>query len=302
MLPTLVATALTLLPSGDDPHRTPLDRALGGAIEDAQDDLMATRPAYRDHSTWEDPWVVESNHYVVRTVHSRHLGVDIGRSLDLALGWFQEFLGTDWTPSEKLHVHIYPTLAAFNQLGQDINADEHSSFYGAYYASQHADRPLAVMYHGNRTFLKMQATHAALHQFVAGAFNQAPPYWVSEGLASYFAHYWNYAYLRSEHRRLADGDRFVPLRTLTRADAAAFLENPHDMLMELAALFNYLLHRRPDTMEVKDEDGELIQAPFRDLLRGAVRGRNLVLDPTYLSLVGRLPQIEADFRAYVFPE
>lgn len=299
LAPLLVLAAITA--PAEELAAPPKTRALKRAIAESQRDLMATVDLYEDHSTWENAWRVETRRYVVRTTHSRHLAVDIGEGLEMAFGWFQDLLGTTWEPTEKIPVHIYPTLADFNQIGQDINADEHSSFYGAFYAVQHAERPIAVMYNGHRTFLKMQATHGALHQFVATAFNNEPPLWVSEGLATYFAHFWDYPRLCSEHRRLADGD-FIPLRSLTNATLGNFADRSNDKMIELGALFNYFLHRRPDTMIVIDEDGEVVQAPFRDLVRGAVRGRNLVLDPTYLSLLARLPQIEADFRAYTFPQ
>jgi len=297
----LTALAATGLKPGEPPIAAKA-RLLTEAIEVAQKDLIDTAPAYEDHSTWANAWQIETEHYVIRLTHSRHLGLELGQDLETMFAWFQDLFGTDWQPPQRLQVHIYPSLAEYNQFGNSINADEHSSFYGAFYAVQDPARPAAVMYSANIPRLKMHMTHAVLHQFVGEAFTSQPPYWVSEGLASYFSLFFNYPYLQREHRRLAESDQFIPLRILASAAPTNFADRHHDKLMELGALFNYLLWRRPDTMTVVDEDGEVVQAPVRDLIRAAVRGNNLGFNPTYLSLMGRLDEIEADFKAYTFAD
>ena len=272
-------------------------RAIGRAIEQARGELIASRDLYVDHSTWADPWVVESEHYSVRTTASRYLAAKIANDLEYMLGQFQQLLGTDYAPRRRYPIWILPTLGDYNNLGG--SADEHSSFYGSFLATDQPGSPVATYVIENETLLGMWITHTALHQYVRDAFNTTLPTWISEGLASYFALFWDMNWGAAELSRLIAERRYVRLSHLTRAPISSYLQDGETRLHVLGMFFNYLLHHHPDTRQLPEGEPPL-PASFADYLRRVVRGQS-VRDTGFAALVSRnLDQIEAEFRGYDF--
>lgn len=282
------------------------ERVMERAQELAQARLLRGLDFVVDRTSWETAWEVRSQHYVVRTNHSWALGDAIARGLDWQLGRLQELLGTEWEPTEPLRVWIFPSNAEYNQFGDDGGADEHSSFYGSYFAT-HAPGPLvAVQYDPN--YVGMYAAHSAVHQFVQSAFGRPLPLWISEGLAHYFAFEWVRGafpeWAPGEHERLRA--RYPRLRELlgdNNLGSYLDLNNPTRTtarLTSLAMLFRYLLEELPQTARPASGEEEP-EASFAEFLRAVVRNRN-----TDRTGFARLYQqdaqlIEQDFRDYDFP-
>ena len=97
--------------------------------------------------------------------------------------------------------------------------------------------------------------------------------------------------------RLKDEGRLIPLRQLLSEPLASYLEEPHTRLIELGMLFTYLVHVREDTRTVAEGE-QVVQAPFRDYVRGALRGQNVTTQPVHALLNADLDQLQQDFFAY----
>jgi len=283
-------------PAGLLESDTPLDRALASA----QARLESTATLVGDHSTWENAWELETEHYRVRTTANWYIGKRMGKNLEVMFGFFQEITGSDWEPSQPLSIFLFEDLADYNQFGTD-NGEYHSSILGSYYASGHADQPVATYVHHSPKQLAMWVTHSAFHQFAGGAFSQPAPTWFEEGLASYFANaYWDQDYLASEFKRISRGSSYVPLGTLLREPIDQYVADPHSRFIELGMLFNYLLHKRPDTMTQKNADGIVLLAPAADYVSGTMRGLDVSDNPVHELLTVDLEQLEAELRDFQF--
>lgn len=275
-------------------------RALTEAVAAEQARLMDQKDLFQDHSTWDKAWVVESKYYSVRTTHSRFLGLDIANGLDMMLEHFQALLGTDFVPAERVSVMILPTIPEYNAIGQNNNEPAHSSFYGSYFST--STNAIVVLYDPNHIELKFRVTHSAFHNYVQAAIGRTPPQWLDEALASYFAFYWSYPYCVSEHLRLVEGRRFIPLRTLLNSNDQQFGGNAHDTMSEMATLVNYLRWRRPGTRAELDENGDIVSDPFGKYVQAVVRGRSTANMEIHELFTTRLGELEADFRGYRFPK
>ena len=289
--------ALTPLPGPPDPppvarYRRVIERSLerrGNSLESI--DLWV------DHSTWENAWEVESRHYSVRTTASRALAKNVADGLEAMFEHFGSILGSSYDPSTKVPVWIFPTLAEYNNFGDNHGA-EHSSLLGAFWASGHPEQPIVCYYDPNQTLLLMWLTHAASHQYVQAAFGQTPPTFVDEGLASYFSLYWDLSYGGREHQRLRDRS-YTDLEDLINEGLGNYRPDSHSRFMQLGMLFNYLLHYREETALV--DDGEQPEASFADYLRALVRGdsTNGLGFEIYMELIDA---VDADFRNFDFPQ
>lgn len=305
MTPFILLLSLALQPVQDAGPVTPnsdrlRERALSEAIEVEQARLLGRKDLFQDHSTWDKAWVVESKYYSVRTTHSRFLGLELANGLDMMMGHFQALLGTDFVPSSRVSVMVYPTIPEYNAFGQDNNGPAHSSFYGSYYSPN--PNAIVALYDPNHVELKFRVTHSAFHHYVQAAFRRTPPQWLDEALAAYFAFYWSYPYCVSEHLRLVEGRRFVPLRTLLNSDDQQFVANSHDTFSEMATLVNYLRWRREETRAELDENGDVVTDPFGEYVQALMQGRATSGMEVHELLTSRLAELEADFRSYRFPE
>lgn len=274
----------------------------GDALSRAIDRLhqrIAAEDIYVDHTSWEDPWVVETDHFSVRTTVSHAYGYDLAVGLENMLGHFHQALDTDFVPGSRFEVRIYPDLAAYNAFGE--NAAEHSSFYGSFYARGDAQRPVAALYNPNATFLRMQVTHSVVHQWLAAAHpGVSIPTWVDEGLAAYFSLYWGYEWGRQEFERLKAAGDLPDVRDLLRGGIGTYSpENHHARLMSLGMMFYYLLRFREDTRTVPATEGEP-RAPFRDYLDAILRGQRPAASGVS-ELMSDPARLQRDLHAYEFP-
>jgi hypothetical protein len=296
ILSSIVALPALLLvqPAAEAP--TPFERAVDGTLRRVQTQLEGSLQLWADHSSWEDAWEVKGVNYEVRTVASWAFGRDLALSLEPMLAHFQSFTGSDYLPDEPFEVMVFPDIGAYNTFGGGFA--EHSSVYGSFYPSGHPDQPVATYYSPNPTRMRMWATHSAVHQFVDRAFNGRPiSVSMSEGLACYFTLFWDYSYGVRELKRLKDEGQLIPLRQLLSEPLAAYLADPHPRLIELGMLFTYLLAVREDTRTVVEGE-QVVQSPFNDYVRGALRGQNITGHPAHALLGENLDELERDFFAY----
>jgi hypothetical protein len=118
----------------------------------------------------------------------------------------------------------------------------------------------------------MWVTHSATHQYLEQTFGNAMPTWVSEGLASYFALYWDWEYGKRELRRLIDAGRLVPLRRLVAEPLPAYVGSADARFIELGMLFHFLLNYCEGTK--LGAAGDPDDGPFLQFLRASVRGQD----------------------------
>lgn len=276
------------------------DRVLERAIAKVETQLAVGEDLYRDHSSWEDPWVVSNGRYEVRTATTRYQAVTLARQLDWIYDQFQYVLGTDYEPPRPLQVWICPTIDQYNAYGE--NADEHSSFYGSFYFAGNEARPVVTFHTPNEALLMIHVTHAATHQFLDHAFNGSPPLWVEEGLASYFsflsvsAKSWWF----DQHDRIQSGRPVRLLDVLSAGSIAEYSSSGETQrrFVELALFFHYLLGVREDTRLVSlGEDPT--ENSFSEYLQRILRGQS-VAQMGFLRLQKNLGQLERDFRATEF--
>jgi hypothetical protein len=286
-------------PAVGDATGSALDRALQQSVAKVRE----TEP-YEDHSTWENAWSVESDHYTVRTTDSYWMGQDLAAGLEVMRGHFLQVLGLESVPGERVPIWVFPELGAYNTLGGTKYA-QHSSFYGSFFADQEPGRPVATLIPvpDNPTLLRMQITHSAVHRFLADAFpGHTPPVWIDEGLASYFALlYWEPDWCRSKFAEYRDAGRLTSLATLLNDGIQAYGDSTQAgvRFIELAVLFDYLLRIRDDTRTTAPTEAEQ-RAPFRDYLVATLRGQNTSKLPAHLVLQDR-EALDKDFRSNAIP-
>lgn len=296
----------TSVAGSSDLYRKSVVKAIGRA----QADLERSLELWTDHSTWEHAWRVSTEDYEVRTTVSRYFGLDLAQGLETMRGHFDALLAPTRRVDGPLAVYIFPSLAEYNQFGNDFGA-EHSSAYGSFYAQGSPERAVGVLFDENPTLLRMWVTHSALHQYLDRAFTRQPPTWVSEGLAAYFALFWDYGYGISEIDRIrrnrtaagapapAGQEQFVPLRALLPGGLDQYVGSAGNRFIELGMLFTYLMSYREDTRTVMDGD-TVVQAPFAEYLRAILQGADHTQLPVHALLTERTDELEADFRAFEF--
>lgn len=294
---TLLALLAPCL-AGSGTVTDPYQRVVARALERAQGELLAATSFIVDHSKWEDPWMVTTEHYQVRTTASYALASEIAVNLEFMHGEFVKLLGQGNAPPGKLPVWIFPTLAAYNAFGQE-NGAEHSSLLGSFYSSQHAEGPVVTYQIGNKTQLGMWITHSAVHQYLEHAFGDLAPVWVSEGLAGYFALFWDWAYGARELERIQKAKLFVPLERIVREPLQAYAGKPNERFTELGMLFQFLLHSCEATKDGSDAPDA--GGTFREFLRAAVRGQETSTTEFAQSFADAHALLEEDFKAFAFP-
>ena len=290
----LGAPAPTQGPAALDVIASALDRAL----QQTTAKVRATDP-YEDHSAWENAWSVDSEHYTVRTTDSYWLGQDLAAGLEVMRGHFQQVLGLDSVPGERVPIWVFPDSGAYNTLGGTKYA-QHSTFYGSFFADQDPGRPVATVFVGdNPSLLRMQITHSAVHRFLSDAFpGRTPPVWIDEGLAAYFAlMYWEPDWCRSKFAELRDAGRLPALEKLLDDNITSYGDSTAAgvRFIEFAVLFDYLLRVREDTRTTAPTEAEQ-RAPFRDYLVATLRGQSTSKLPAHAVLQDR-DALEKDFRS-----
>lgn len=297
---SIVALTALLSAQGAEPKSSGLERALDQAIRKVQREVRSATDFFEDHSTWETAWRCRAKHYEVRTTKSYGDGMDLARGLDEMLGHFQKTLGIDYVPTRPFQIWVFPDIATYNGFGDD-NAGEHSSFYGSFWAKDHAQRPVATVWDDNRTLLRMHITHSAVHQFLGAAFPGTEiPAFIDEGLASYFTLYWDYPWGLSELERMRKEKRLVSVRELVRGNVAAFGRRTHERMIRIGMLYFYLLRYREGTRTTLPNEAEQ-RAPFRDYLVAMLRGRNPRDLPAREELLD-FDALDRDMQNYAFPK
>jgi hypothetical protein len=297
----LVSLALALAPaaplqrparSGQEAYR----RVVASALARAQAALASSVSLDVDHSRWEDPWVVTSANFEVRTTHSYVQAFELAKNLEFLRSEFVRLLGEGRKPSGPAHIWVFPTMGEYNTFGGPYG--EHSSILGSFFATDQAELPVATFYDGNWTQLGMWVTHSALHQHLAREFGRTPETWIDEGLASYFALAWDWKYGASQFAELAKARRLIPLERLLSDPIQAYVQRPHERFIELGMLFRYLLEVCEATKD--DPSSDPPRGPFRDFLRAAVRGEPLAQSEFAGILASDADVLEEDFRAFDF--
>jgi len=295
-LPVLVLFGLQ-----GSPAAKPADlyrRAVARALTRARTELVAGAKLDVDHSRWEDPWVVLTEHYEVRSTRSYLQARSIADSSEFLRGEMVKLLGEGrGGRTARQPIWIFPTLAAYKQFGQ-ANGEEHSSMWGSYYANKDPALAVATYENGNPTLLGMWVTHSAVHQFLEQCFGGEHLLWVDEGLASYFALFWDWPYGAAELERLKQAHALVPLTRLVREPIQAYLDKPHDRFIELGMLFQYLLHSCDATKN--GAGGDPATGPFQEFLRLAVRGQDVSDTEFATSFEEATALLEEDFKNFDF--
>jgi len=297
----LAALTLALLPAPPAGTADAYRKVVASALARAQTELAASLDFEIDHSRWEDPWVVTSAHYEVRTTVSFAQAHELAKNLEFLRAGFVELLGEGRRTAGPARVWVLPTLAEYNRFGNDHGA-EHSSILGSFFAADHPEQPVVTFFDGNWTQLGMWVTHSALHQFVAREFARVPEAWIDEGLASYFALFWDWGYGASQLAELGRARKLVPLARLLSEPLQTYVGRSHERFIQLGMLFRWLLE---DCEATKDEpsnerSAEPPRGPFRDFLRAAVRGQREAQAELAEILAADAELIDEDFRAFDF--
>lgn len=290
---------LVLIGAQGSPAAKPADlyrRAVARAYARAQAELVAAAKLDVDHSRWEDPWVAVTEHYEVRSTKSYRQARTIADSSEFLRAEMVKLLGEGrGGRTAKQPIWIFPNLGAYTVFG-NANGEEHSSLWGSYYADKDPALAVATYENGNPTLLGMWVTHSAVHQFLSQNFGAQRLVWVDEGLASYFALFWDWDYGASELERLKQARAFIPLERLVREPIQAYLEKPHERFIELGMLFHFLLNSCEATKNGANGD----PGPFQEFLRLAVRGQDVSDTEFMTSFEEAARLLEEDFRNFDF--
>jgi len=277
-----------------------LRRVVRRALARTQARWTAKKDVWEDHSSWENAWVVRNDFVAVRMAGSRWRVAGIAAGLDTMFQNFGTVLDSDYKPATPFVINIYPGLTEYNEFATSYGAD-HSSFYGSFYTSQVAERPVSSYAIANQVRLGMWVTHSAFHQYLDHAFSNTPPPWISEGLASFFEMYWAYDWVLERYDQIRAAGNLIPLRDLLSANLAAYASRPEDRFIQLGVLFSYLIQHREDTKTIVSDDGERA-APFVDYVRAYLtRNASATRMPLHQLFRADIDQLERELLAFEFP-
>jgi hypothetical protein len=277
-------------------------RVIARALERVEGGLLAAAKFDVNHSRWEDPWVVTSEHYEVRSTRSYAQARTIADSVEFLRGELVKLVGEGrGGRTARQAIWIFPNLNAYTVFG-NANGAEHSSILGSYYASDDPAQPVATYQYDNQTLLGMWITHSAVHQFLAQSFGAQRELWIDEGLASYFALFWDWSYGAQELERIHRDREFIPLARLVREsiqDYGGQELSPiraHVRFIELGMLFRFLL----ESCEATKNGAGGESGPFQDYLRASVRGQD-VSDSEFVKIFEEdVEQLEQGFKSFDF--
>jgi hypothetical protein len=290
--PSLVAQA--------SPAKKPQDlyrRVVTRALARAQAEVTAALDLDVDHSSWEDPWIVTTPHFEVRATRSYSQTLALADGLEFVRGELVKRLGAPELAPGRQRIWVFPTMADYNRFGEE-NGAEHSSMLGSFYAAQHAERPVVSYQNGNQTLLGMWVTHSAVHQLLEQGYGQQRITWVDEGLASYFALFWDWSFGASELERIEKTRSYVALERLVQEPLQAYAAGAHERFIELGMLFHFLLNSCEATKN--GATGDPSTGPFQEFLRAAVRGEAVEDFEFAQTLEEAAPLLEEDFKAFDF--
>ena len=285
------------LPPGDGAADKLYARAVQHAVERAQKELFAGVHFEVDHSVWDNPWVVTSAHYEVRTTHSYAQAAEISNGLELLYAEWTKLLGEGPAHAGLRRVWIFPGMADYNKFGTEAGA-EHSSLTGCFFSDKHAEQPVATYQNGNPKLIAMWATHGAVHQYLLQRYGEQHLTWVDEGLAAYFALFWDWDFATHEFARIVRGPTYVPLERLVSEPIQAYKIKPEDRFIELGLLFRYLLNSCEATRN--GAGGDPTTGPFQEFLRAAVRGQDVSETEFMQGFEEGAALLEEDFKSFDF--
>lgn len=292
----MLASLLLLLSTASGASSDAYRRVVTRALERAQGELVAGFDFEVDHSRWENPWVVTTAHYQVRATRSFAQTTRIAQDLEFMHAEFVKLLGEGQPQGAPRQIWIFPHIGDYNRFGDEHGA-EHSSLLGSFYAGAHADRPVVTYQNGNETLLGMWITHGATHQFLEQNFGPQRTLWVDEGLASYFALYWDWSFGARELERIEKGSTFVPLERLVSDPIQAYARRPDDRFIQLGMLFRFL---RDECEATRDGAPGEPAGSFQEFLRAAVRGTDAAETEFVQTFEEAADLLEEDFKAFDF--
>ena len=279
-------------------------RVLARALQRAEAGILASVRFDIEHGSWADPWVVRSEHYEVRTTKSYAQARAVADSAEYMRAEFVKLLGEGrGGRGGKQAVWVFPTLGAYTEFG-NANGAEHSSILGSYYASEDPAQAVATYQFDNPTLLGMWVTHSAVHQFLDLNFGAQRTVWIDEGLASYFALFWDWSYGAKELERLKQERTFLPLARLVRESLQDYggpswsPAQAHVRFIELGMLFQFLLNSCESTRN--GAGGDPTTGPFQEFLRLAVRGQDVSGSEFARLFEAEGNRLEQEFRVFEF--
>jgi len=281
----------------EGPAESAYAEVLGAAVEGAQAELERELDLHEEHTSWDDPWEVEDRNLVVRTTRSYAVAKDVAKGQQQMRRYFVELLGEPVQRVRKAPILIYADIPAYNAFG-DEHGEYHSSILGSFYANGHPDRPVATYADENRTRLQMTITHSVLHQYIAEQYPGARlPVWANEGLASYFALFWDFPYGVRELEAIKQQNRLIPFSTLFNEGIEAYTDDSHARFIQLGMMFTYLLRFNEDTRRIGDKEPA---QPFDEFLAAMLRGEDVETHPFLQFLTENEDSLREGFLACEF--
>lgn len=291
----LLLLGLTWAPAtgeGGDPYRRIVSKALGRA----QTALLDSTRIAVDHSRWEDPWIVTTEHYEVRATKSYIQTRRLADDLESMRSEFVRLLGEgSAAPMGKSKVWIISGMPNYNRFGEQIG-DDHSSLLGSFYSTQDAELPVVALQH--ESMLWLWVMHSATHQFLQQSFGPQRHVWIDEGLASYFSLLWNLGWAAQRLEQIERGPAYTSLQRLVRDPLQAYPNPPDDRFIQLGMLFHYLLTFCDATRNGATGDPDT--GPFQEFLRAAVRGQDVSGFEFMQTFEEAAQLLEEDFKSFEF--
>ena len=279
------------------PAQASVDRAFAHALSSARTLVDKLDPRF-EHSTWEDPWVIPSEHYEVRTTASRAYGVRMSATLEAMLPIYGQLFDTDKLPRGRVPVLIHPTQEAYSQFGDD-HSDERSSIWGGFFDPNNPGGAIATVYDPNEALERMYLVRSSCQQFVHYAFNgRSLPTPLAQGLGAYAETFWVWDFLLTRFEELRDSNQLIPLPELLSAERSAYVTRPEVFNVQLAVLTTYLRNFREDTSSEMDGARLLEAGPFDQYVRKIVRGKRVADDPVHKLLTEEGEALDAEIRAF----
>ncbi|MEM6674469.1 MAG: hypothetical protein AAF726_16605 [Planctomycetota bacterium] len=301
----MIDLAIALVCSGPVALAAPPVDVVGIAVDGAYESAFARAASRLEGSglrapvvSWDEPRVVSSRNYELRTTESRGHALRRARDLEDMLVRYQFLLGTDFEPRIPLVMLLHPNGTSYGEFASQYS-DARSSVFGGFYDPSNPEGAAAAIHSDNVALERMHLTHAAVQQYVARAFpNVELEPALTQGLGAYFQSFWDYRYFVDRYLALRDGSGesgLIPLRSLLNDPIDAYPERGADRLFQLAMLFVYLRHFKEETKSNVFPDGSAdVIGPFENYLRRRLRGEDVANDPIQRLFSTELDLLEAE--------
>lgn len=169
------------------------------------DNWVSKQDADRYHSNWETPWRLQSEHllFVANLPHDM-----VQNFLAEGEGTYKEaakLFGIEPNLTEaKLIIFVLSDLDTYNAIGNQIGADERSSYYSVYVLEESPEMgSIAVTYFINEQFTMGLVRHAVSELFFKNLeLKEAIPEWFVKGFASCRERFFHPKYVSWSKKRL----------------------------------------------------------------------------------------------------